>query len=147
MWNDSCIHAYFNTPLIMDDKASYSDDTSKSGKENSSSPIEPTIKPEKMRTLDIEKEHTVIDFHDETITADKEEPEQANSPSTELKAIHQKLNHISFQIIKLMAANGHYPKWLIDCRVPKCSACLFGKSTQRPWRVKAQQNGSSKLCT
>ena len=62
-------------------------------------------------------------------------------------AIHQKLNHISFRIIKLMAANGHYPKWLIDCRVPKCSACLFGKSTSCPWWVKAQQNGSRTLCT
>ena len=78
MWNDSCIHACFNTQLIMDDEASNSDDTWRSGKENSSSPIEPTVKPEKMRTLDNEKEHTLIDFHDETIIADKEEPEQAN---------------------------------------------------------------------
>ena len=147
MWNDSCIHACFNTQLIMDDEASYSDDTSRSGKENSSSPIEPTVEPEKMRTLDHEKEHTLIDFHDEIITADKEGTKQVNSPSSELMAIHQKLNHISFWIIKLMAANGHYPKWLVDCWVPKYSACLFCKSTCHPWWVKAQQNGSSKLCT
>jgi hypothetical protein len=61
--------------------------------------------------------------------------------------IHQKLNHLPFRSIQLMAANGHYEKRLVDCCVPKCLACLFGKSTCQLWRVKAKQTGASKLCT
>ena len=46
-----------------------------------------------------------------------------------------------------MAANGYYKKRLVDCQVPQCSACLYGKSARRPWRTKAQPTGASKLCT
>ncbi len=35
-----------------------------------------------------------------------------------------------------MAKHGHLPKRLADCRVPWCTACLFGKAMKRPWRSK-----------
>ena len=90
---------------------------------------------------------TNIDFHNELVLIEEEPSEQEISPTAELLRIHQRLNHLPFRSIQLMAANGHYSKRLVDCCVPKCSACLFGKSTRRPWRTKAQPTGASKLCT
>ena len=69
------------------------------------------------------------------------------TPTSELLRIHQKLNHLPFKTIQLMAASGYYSKRLVGCHVPRCSACLFGKSARRPWRTKAQTIGTIKICT
>ena len=90
---------------------------------------------------------TMVDFHDETALVAKGDSEHYLTPTSELLRIHQKLNHLPFKTIQLMAANGYYEKRLVDCRVPQCSACLYGKSARRPWRTKAQPTGASKLCT
>ena len=39
-----------------------------------------------------------------------------------------------------MAANGILPKRLLDCQVPKCPACMYGKLTKKPWRTKSTGN-------
>ena len=87
---------------------------------------------------------TMVDFHDETALVAKGDSEHYLTPTSELLRIHQKLNHLPFKTIQLMAANGYYEKRLVDCRVPQCSACLYGKSARRPWRTKAQPTGASK---
>ena len=73
--------------------------------------------------------------------------EQQRTPTSEILRIHNQLNHLSFKTIQLMAAKGHFPKNLVDCQIPICSACMFGKLSRRPWRTKSQAIKSIKLCT
>ena len=35
-----------------------------------------------------------------------------------------------------MARQGLLPKHLATCRIPACTACLYGRATKRPWRTK-----------
>jgi len=39
-----------------------------------------------------------------------------------------------------MVKRGDLPKSLLDCQVPVCAACEFGKATKRPWRTRAPLN-------
>ena len=39
-----------------------------------------------------------------------------------------------------MAQEGMLPKRLANVRPPKCAACMIGKATKRPWRVKGPVN-------
>ena len=62
---------------------------------------------------------------------------QAESDQAKLLAWHYRLGHIPFAKIQQMAARGDLPGRLARCQVPKCAACLYGKSTRRAWRTKA----------
>jgi len=57
--------------------------------------------------------------------------------SAELLQFHQKYGHISPLKIKAMAKRGIIPKRLTTCPVPVCTACLYDKATNKPWRSKA----------
>ena len=61
----------------------------------------------------------------------------SGDPSASLLHWHYCLGHISFRVLQQMAEQGITDKALATCMVPKCSACLFGKVTKRPWRTKA----------
>jgi len=39
-----------------------------------------------------------------------------------------------------MVKRGDLPKSLLDCQVPVCAACEYGKATKRPWRTRAPLN-------
>ena len=39
-----------------------------------------------------------------------------------------------------MAEKGTLPKRLADCRIPKCSTCIYGKMTRRAKRTKSKAN-------
>ena len=70
-----------------------------------------------------------INFHAEPVLVNKGESEYEMTPASELMCIHQKLNHLAFMTIQLMAANGIYAKRLIGCCVLlQCSVCLYGKA-------------------
>ena len=112
----------FNTQVVMDDGESYSDSPSKPQSDEAS--VEGIIDQHGS-----DNKTTNIDFHNELVLIEEELSKQEITPTAELLHIHQKLNHLPFQSIQLMAANGHYAKRLADCCVPKCLACLFGKST------------------
>jgi len=72
-----------------------------------------------------------------TIPTDTVDSEANNmSPTAELLRYHYQLSHLPFASIQLMAKNGHLPRRLATCRVPKCAGCLYGKATKRPWRTK-----------
>jgi hypothetical protein len=47
-----------------------------------------------------------------------------------------RLAHEPFRHLQQMAKQGILPKRLANCRVPKCAACYYGKSSKVPWRVK-----------
>jgi hypothetical protein len=89
----------------------------------------------------------VTDFnlhgHEDGATApaivDNEE-DRVPDPQSELLHWHHKLGHISFHKLRRMAAHEDIPKRLATCKIPMCTACLFGKATKRPWRTKAAPN-------
>jgi hypothetical protein len=54
----------------------------------------------------------------------------------ELLQWHYKLGHKSFRHLKWMAKARIIPIHLAACRVPKCSACYYGKASWRMWREK-----------
>ena len=56
-----------------------------------------------------------------------------NNPQAELLRWHCRLGHLSFKTIRSMAANGILPKRLVDCQVPKCSSCVYGKLHRKPY--------------
>ena len=137
---DCCMPVCFNTQVVMNDEESYSDPSPKLQPDDAS--VEGAI-----HQHGSDHNQEVFDFKDQPGTSTMDQSEQEIKPTTELLQIHQSLNHLPFKVIQLMAANGHYPKRLVDCRIPKCAACLFGKSTRQPWRTKSQPTGASKLCT
>ena len=49
---------------------------------------------------------------------------------------HHRFQHISFSKIQEMACQGILPWRLAQCKIPTCSACLYGKATKRAWRSK-----------
>lgn len=57
-------------------------------------------------------------------------------PTGELLLWHYRLAHLPFTRLQNMAKSGELPSRLKECRVPKCSACLYGKMTRRPKRTK-----------
>ena len=73
--------------------------------------------------------------------------EQELTPTAELLRTHYKLAHLSFKDIQTMAKKGHLPSRLADCRIPRCSGCLFGKATRRPWRTKSPSNAKIRIAT
>ena len=76
------------------------------------------------------------------------EPDVANgNDSALLLRYHQMYGHISFQRIKDMARVGMIPKRLAKCMTPACSACLYAKSTRKPWRGKPSQEFTPKVVT
>ena len=54
---------------------------------------------------------------------------------------HQRLGHPPNLRIRAMARTGRLPRKLLECRIPLCPSCVFGKATRRPWRTKGQQAG------
>jgi hypothetical protein len=52
--------------------------------------------------------------------------------SAELLRWHHRLGHISPKKIRALAGLGILPKRLLECKIPLCTSCLFGKATRRP---------------
>ena len=49
---------------------------------------------------------------------------------------HHRFQHISFSKLQEMARQGILPQRLAHCKIPSCSACLYGKAMKRAWRSK-----------
>ena len=49
---------------------------------------------------------------------------------------HHRFQHISFSKLQEMAHQGILPQRLAHCKIPSCSACLYGKAMKRAWRSK-----------
>ena len=58
------------------------------------------------------------------------------SPTEELLKYHQKMGHISFAKLQIMAKEGALPKHLAKCEIPICTSCMYAKMAKRPWRNK-----------
>ena len=77
-------------------------------------------------------------FEDEKVVhvIPNEEEVPIENPTVELLRVHHRLGHLSFAKIQEMARRGELPKRLGSCAVPACTACMYGKATKKPWRVK-----------
>ena len=73
---------------------------------------------------------------DNTSVIVNEEDRQESTPEAELLMAHHRFQHISFSKIQEMARQGILPRRLAQCKIPSCSACLYGKATKRAWRSK-----------
>jgi hypothetical protein len=66
--------------------------------------------------------------------------EPLTNPRSLWRYWHNKLGHVPDNRIRNMARIGELPRVLINCRIPMCPSCLFGKSTRRAWRNKSLAN-------
>ena len=57
---------------------------------------------------------------------------------------HHRFQHISFAKLQEMARQGILPRKLAHCKIPSCSACLYGKATKRAWRSKLSKQTAEK---
>ena len=85
----------------------------------------------------------IIEDEDSSIIVD-EEDRQETTPEAELLMAHHRFQHISFSKLQEMALQGILPKKLAHCKIPSCSACLYGKATKRAWRSKLGKQKTEK---
>ena len=80
----------------------------------------------------------VIEDDDTSIVVDEEDC-QENTPEAELLMAHHQFQHISFSKLQEMARQGILPRRVAQCKIPSCSACLYGKATKRAWQSKQER--------
>jgi hypothetical protein len=83
----------------------------------------------------------------ERVVDQDEEDKPVENKAAELLQTHHRLNHLPFSKIKMMAEKGFLPRRLANVTPPVCSACLFGKATQRPWRSKPRKDAKVRTAT
>ncbi len=57
--------------------------------------------------------------------------------------MHHQYAHAPMAKLQMMAKAGILPKRLSKCRIPVCSACLYAKTTRRPWRTKPRTRNAN----
>jgi len=55
-------------------------------------------------------------------------------------AAHEKLGHLSYRKMKLLARAGLLPKEFVGVDPPVCPGCAYGKAHRKPWRNKGHRN-------
>jgi hypothetical protein len=84
----------------------------------------------------------IIDFFDEdqtptTILDGESERLAADNPHEEILRWHCMLGHTSFAKLKLMTAFDIFSRKLATVHPPTCAGCIFGATTKKLWRTKA----------
>ena len=100
-------------------------------------PRELHLSPETMGIM-TSKLPAVIEDNNTSVIVDEEDC-QENTPEAELLMAHHQFQHISFSKLQEMARQGILPQRLAQCKIPSCSACLYGKATKRAWRLKQEK--------
>ena len=68
-----------------------------------------------------------------------DENENKELPEQDMLRMHYRLGHLSFNKMKVMSFLGILPKSYLQCKTPKCAACIYGKATRKAWRTKGKQ--------
>ncbi|KAI2513028.1 hypothetical protein MHU86_1319 [Fragilaria crotonensis] len=86
--------------------------------------------------------HNVDSSTTDMWTTDTPTSPQFDAAKQDLLTLHHRLGHMPFNQIMHMLSLKATPasKRMIDCQLPVCSACLFGKACKRAWRTKATNN-------
>ena len=93
-------------------------------------PRELHLSPEQ-KGMTAKKLPAVIEDDDNSIVVD-EEDRQKSTPEPELLMAHHCFQHIYFAKLQEMARQGILPRKLAHCKIPSCSACLYGKAMKSP---------------
>jgi len=93
---------------------------------------------------------TTFDLNGPTNTQDVtiDEQEEDTIPqdvSAEFLRWHHRLGHLPPTKMRIMARLGMLPRKLVNCRVPICTSCIYGKATRRPWRSKTRKAESNNV--
>ena len=67
-----------------------------------------------------------------------EDAESDETTENDMLRMHYRLNHMSFNKMKVLASLKVLPTSFTTSKTPKCAACLFGHSTRRAWRTKGK---------
>ena len=59
---------------------------------------------------------------------------------TKLLMYHEKLGHLSFTVLRLLARAGIIPRELANVDPPTCPGCAYGKAHKLKWRHKGNKN-------
>ena len=68
------------------------------------------------------------------------EVEVTRRKQAQLATIHERLGHLSFDRLKLLARVGLIPRNLSNVEPPTCPGCAYGKQHRKPWRHKGLRN-------
>eukprot|EP00978_Attheya_sp_CCMP212_P040126 scaffold215756_cov65-Attheya_sp.AAC.1 len=85
--------------------------------------------------------------HPDIVEADDEAEGQETTEQDDMLRLHYRLNHMSFNKMKVLSMLKILPASFLTSRNPKCSACLFGKATRKAWRTKAKQKKKLQTAT
>jgi GAG-pre-integrase domain len=73
--------------------------------------------------------------------------ESGVSAEEELMRWHVRFGHMLMSRIQSLASEGVLPRRLVDCKVPICPGCMYGKLTRQLWRVKNQTSQIAEKAT
>ena len=92
-----------------------------------------------VRQLPVVTDFDLQGYHDGATAPATVDDKEDHAPDLQSKLLcwHHKFRHIYFSKLRRIAAHGDIPKRLADCKIPMCTACLFGKATKRRWRTRA----------
>ena len=122
------------TNVVINDETGNESDTKDAQSIGDNVPYDPTPREFDMDTPDLPGTAPVV-------VQDDEEDCQPTNVAAEFLKFHLKFNQCSPRKIQVMDEQGLLPTRLATCAIPVCSACKFGKASQRPWRQNTRRNG------
>ena len=128
---ESDIKAEIGPPPIIIPKEKHSNQGAPPKQIPEDNPCELHLNPEQ-KGITTSELPAVIKDDDTSIIVD-EEDRQESTPEAELLMAHHRFQHISFSKLHEMACQGILPQRLAHCKIPLCSACLYGKAMKRAW--------------
>jgi hypothetical protein len=103
-------------------------------------PSEQELEREAMPSEDAKEQP--IEFIDDNMSIDfLESREQAKE--IEYMHWHRRLGHASAKAIRRLVNRGQLPKQLINCRIPLCPSCQYGRATRRARRMKPKKDADA----
>ena len=92
----------------------------------------------------LSKKNIQISEGDEDTNLLLESQDEAISENKNLVAeflqLHQRMGHIPFEKLRIMAQQNIIPKKFIKCQAPICAACTYAKLSKKVWQGKPKKN-------
>jgi hypothetical protein len=134
-------------PSNVDDDPKSNDDTTFEPREpprgTQTKATTPTVIPYADEDFDnVKKTAVEAEFHLEECQAELNDPNVAilRHKQSKLSTIPERLGHVSFARLRLLAKAGIIPKDLANVEPPTCPGRAYGKAHRKPWRHKGVRN-------
>jgi hypothetical protein len=114
----------FNANLVTDD-------TDDEVEQQEPEWIEPEFAQQRDSPLTTDFDLNGLDTSEAPNVFQDEEDVISQDASAEFLRWHHRVGHIPPK--KIRALVGILPRRLLDCKIPLCTSCLYGKATRRPW--------------